>query len=86
MEKLRGYEKANEDIVNALAVSNAEMITLAQELNGDKSEIVRSANKSANKSGTKASKFAFNNENSEIVKHHYDDTSFQINQAKSRYM
>lgn len=82
MEKLRGYEKANEDIVNALAVSNAEMIALAQELNGDKSEIVRSANKS----GTKTSKFAFNNENSEIVKHHYDDTSFQINQAKSRYM
>jgi len=82
MEKLRGYEKANEEIVNALAVSNAEMIALAQELHEDKSGIVKSANKSA----TKTSKFALNNENSEIVKHHYDDTSFQINQAKSRYM
>ncbi len=81
MDKLRGYEKANEEIVNAISVSTAEIITLNQELySGHKGLSI-----SANKSGAKTSKFGgSNNENSEIVKNHYEDTSVQINKAKSR--
>jgi hypothetical protein len=85
VEKLRGYEKAHEEITNAFNISNNELIALANELPSAHKVLQKSASKSNQKNMSTISKSGSkNNENHELVKTHYEDTSCQINHLKSK--
>ena len=79
-EKLREYEKSNDELISAIASSNREIRNLTEEIYSEKK---------SNLSSSRGSKFGLKSsfqedENKEMLKAHYESDVEQLNQLKQR--
>ena len=80
VEKLRGFERSNEDIITALAGSNREIRTLTEEIYYEK----KPGMSESRNSRQSARSSVHEDDGTEHMRAHYEEEVQQLNELKKR--